>query len=625
MAPPRGDRLSKEGEWVKKSGAADAGGDEDGAQRGDRREQGRGRGRQPRERGRGRGGGEHPRERDVSGMAEDGMPVAESKGRGRGGRGGRGGRRGPLQETQVDEKDAEVVDEELSGSALLTMLKANPPKVTRYTKEMLLSISQLKASQMKPPDLNPLIDKENKDSQLLIRVGGGRGTGDGDDGGGEGTSRKDRRGDRRNDRRPERDEGDEGKADDAKSRRNQLRDVGNTVADVPASSDTPASASSTVPSVARSRPVGSMPPTAVGVGGGNASAASAPAVAATSAGGVTAATGVTTPTERHAGAGPSTVVGETEVDVTKGSRAFDKWFDREKVKQQTSASAGLSSNPAVPTMTAPSPGAAQPGAPPNVNLAATLAAVAAAAGSQQANAQAFLGGSLLHQQTPSAAQQTALGQAQAMQAAYMHAMSMHASSAAAGRLAYPGLPWGYPNPYLFPYGNPYPGAGAQGAGGAGYPSPLDYNAGAHALQAKLAVAAAYGLGQNPAAGRPADMTAAAGKTAKAAASLGAVGAGGPQGGRAAGGRQPVSGGGGGARKEGAQLAKPQPPGPIDATAPGEVHTSPLMKVDLAAATAATAVPPAPSSAARPANLLAQKEAGAEPKGEEEGDEGCTQS
>merc|ERR1719223_1222797 len=107
-----------------------------------------------------------------------------------------------------------------------------------------------------------------------------------------------------------------------------------------------------------------MPPTAVGVGGGNASVASSPAVAATNAGGVIGATGVTAPIERQAGVGPSTVVGETDVDVTKGSRAFDKWFDREKVKQQTAASAGLNSNPAAPTMTAPSPGAAQPGAPP---------------------------------------------------------------------------------------------------------------------------------------------------------------------------------------------------------------------------------------------------------------------
>jgi len=57
----------------------------------------------------------------------------------------------------------------LNGGALLCMLKANTPKIMRYTKEELLSIGQLPASKVKPRDLCSLIDKTNLQSPLLMR------------------------------------------------------------------------------------------------------------------------------------------------------------------------------------------------------------------------------------------------------------------------------------------------------------------------------------------------------------------------------------------------------------------------------------------------------------------------
>jgi len=57
----------------------------------------------------------------------------------------------------------------LNGGALLSMLKANAPKIMRYTKEELMSIGQLPASRAKPVDLCSLIDKTNMQSPLLVR------------------------------------------------------------------------------------------------------------------------------------------------------------------------------------------------------------------------------------------------------------------------------------------------------------------------------------------------------------------------------------------------------------------------------------------------------------------------
>jgi len=78
-------------------------------------------------------------------------------------------------------------EEVLNGNALLSMLKSNPPKVTKYTKGELLSIARLPASSIRPPNLDPMIDKENKNSQLVVH--GNRSSADNDNGDG----RKERR------------------------------------------------------------------------------------------------------------------------------------------------------------------------------------------------------------------------------------------------------------------------------------------------------------------------------------------------------------------------------------------------------------------------------------------------
>merc|ERR1719265_1979178 len=188
MAPPRGQRSGGEdgtggsggggggGSWVKKDRGADTTGEdvgdrEIGTANRDRRDA-RGRGRGPRE----------PRG-EPRGTALRGEQLGTTEGRGRGrGRGGRSGGRGRTglavgaapQDTGVHEdkdagKDSTDEGEEQSGT-----MKATPLKVTRYTKGELLSIARLPTSNQKAVDLCPLIDKENKDSQLLIRITGGR-------------------------------------------------------------------------------------------------------------------------------------------------------------------------------------------------------------------------------------------------------------------------------------------------------------------------------------------------------------------------------------------------------------------------------------------------------------------
>lgn len=71
-----------------------------------------------------------------------------------------------------DDGDGGKSGSPLSGGALLSMLKANPPSYTRYTKEELLSIGQLAASRNKPSNLDILVDKENASSPLLVRARG---------------------------------------------------------------------------------------------------------------------------------------------------------------------------------------------------------------------------------------------------------------------------------------------------------------------------------------------------------------------------------------------------------------------------------------------------------------------
>jgi len=171
---PLAERPIKESSWVRKAGAkernGDSGGGEDGDEertRGERRD-GRGRGRQVRD---GRGARRDIREGTVAVGLEDGS-IVEGKGtRGRG-RGQKGGRKGP-ESGQVEEIEflsGEDVGDDPSISATLNLLKGNSLKITRYSKGDLLSIARLPASNLKPPELDPLIDKTNKESQLVTRA-----------------------------------------------------------------------------------------------------------------------------------------------------------------------------------------------------------------------------------------------------------------------------------------------------------------------------------------------------------------------------------------------------------------------------------------------------------------------
>jgi len=420
MSPPRGgERTGKEGAWVKKGGSAgtverpEDGIEEEEEQTAPARA--RGRGRQPREpRGR----------REKDGTAAEESTTDGRTSRGRGGRLPRASRRGGQHDNSIEGNDDVVntdeAGEELSGSALLNMLKANPPKVTRYTKGELLSISHLPASHIKPVDLNPLIDNDNKESQLTLRTAAGGKQPPPQDPEGIAdaiAARQQRRAARAERRHSDRSVGDEGEAE-------------------------------CLPEV--EQPQEQQHQT------------SAPS---TPARGQTAAAGTPPAVEKPSGSSKAPVKDE-ESDVTKSSRAFDKWFDRKKVdgtaaggtaavSTPSTGHASFCGNPAAGQATA-SPAAGMPG------LQASLLQGHAAA---------------------QAAQVHALTQAQAMQA-YMQAMSMNAAAAvaAANRGAYQGHPpWGY-NPYSVPY--PY------GPSGAGYSPPLDYSMQPQALQARLAAAGA---------------------------------------------------------------------------------------------------------------------------------------
>lgn len=213
MAPQGGEWTGKESSWVWKDGAGGEDGHEE-RPRGDRRE-GRGRGRQGREgRGGGRRDGRDTKDALAGAMAtEDHGGVHEAKGRGKG-RGHKGGRRGNTAQHEVGQLEYKEnasgfdVEDEHAGAALLSVLKDSAPKVIRYTKGKLLSIARLPVSNVKPPDLSPLIDKENKESQLLIRMAGAR---PGDDGEGV-REKRDRRSDRRNSERHDGSDGEEERA-----------------------------------------------------------------------------------------------------------------------------------------------------------------------------------------------------------------------------------------------------------------------------------------------------------------------------------------------------------------------------------------------------------------------------
>lgn len=280
---------------MKKGGAAAEktadGAEEEGrvpASRKEGREPGKGKGKGSRER--------EPRARRDKESAEGGAEEsAEARGRGRGR--GKGGRRGPPAEGTADEKGytstEDTADEVRSGAALLSMLKANPPKVTRYTKGELLSIARLPASNVKPPDLSPLIDKENKDSHLLIRMAGGRqDQGDGEDGPAEAAAakreRKERRAERRGAERAGSEDGD-GPVEAPPPRRG-ARDTAQAASVAPVAPPTPAGAS-TPSSPNRGRHAGGPS------------------------------------SEKPAGSGKGAATTSEEVEAPKASRAFEKWFE----------------------------------------------------------------------------------------------------------------------------------------------------------------------------------------------------------------------------------------------------------------------------------------------------------
>jgi len=92
---------------------------------------------------------------ETRGKAKDGQSWVQKKGTNNKQRGGGAGEG--------------TADQVLNGGALLSLLKANPPSVTRYSREELLSIGQLPASKVKPASLNSIVDKENLSSPLLVR------------------------------------------------------------------------------------------------------------------------------------------------------------------------------------------------------------------------------------------------------------------------------------------------------------------------------------------------------------------------------------------------------------------------------------------------------------------------
>mmetsp|Transcript_54539 Transcript_54539/g.100945 ORF Transcript_54539/g.100945 Transcript_54539/m.100945 type:complete len:454 (+) Transcript_54539:190-1551(+) len=84
----------------------------------------------------------------------------------RGGRGGGGGIDYHQPGRPGEEENNQVI---LDGGHLLSLLKANPPSSKKYTREELLSIKHLSASKVKPPKLNPMIDRENFASPLVLK------------------------------------------------------------------------------------------------------------------------------------------------------------------------------------------------------------------------------------------------------------------------------------------------------------------------------------------------------------------------------------------------------------------------------------------------------------------------
>jgi len=482
MAPTRGgggERPAKEGAWVKKNGAgADKSADyvEDDEERSAVRGRGKGgRGRGGRRDGAERQNGQHPDSLQDGSGPEGGRRAAPQRG-GKDGRAHRGPRGNTPQDGTVDGNRQSANGDEgegLGNSAVLNGLNSTLLKAIRYTKGELLSIARLPASQQKPSQLHSVIDKENKESPLLLRMAGGRAAGKEESleeaAAAEAAARKERR--ERRERRIKEGRNEEGI--------DQGEDEGASNNEMP------------------HPPEGTTPPPTT-----SARTATIPASNTSESLG---ATGVTKPAR-----------GEDEALTTDNS--LDRWFDRKKLEQAAGAQSAAVSTPSTQVATGATPGSSSlTGGITGNSL------LAAAAASNQANA---AGGSnpylaALQQQGHTQAQAQALGQAYAMQAAtYMQAMALASRGSPGG-----GLPWGY-NPYMFPYGHPC------GGGGNAYSQHLDYGMASMAGQAQLEVAQAKlraaqaalnmasgerGAGGSGAAGRQAQAAAAAAAAATAAA------------------------------------------------------------------------------------------------------------
>ena len=146
---PGGRREGGHGAWVKKAPAGAEKKDEETESQGFKGREGKGKGRSKGERSR--------RDEDQ-----------EVKGKGRA--------KGKQKKDEGRESNSGEDEAEDGGNALLKMLKGNGQITKRfsYTKAELLNIARLPSSNIKPPELDPIVDKDNKDSVLLIRIATGR-------------------------------------------------------------------------------------------------------------------------------------------------------------------------------------------------------------------------------------------------------------------------------------------------------------------------------------------------------------------------------------------------------------------------------------------------------------------
>ena len=142
---PGGRREGGHGAWVKKAPAGAEKKDEETESQGFKGREGKGKGRSKGERSR--------RDEDQ-----------EAKGKGRA--------KGKQKKDEGRESNSGEDEAEDGGNALLKMLKGNGQTTKRfsYTKAELLNIARLPSSNIKPPELDPMVDKDNKDSVLLIRI-----------------------------------------------------------------------------------------------------------------------------------------------------------------------------------------------------------------------------------------------------------------------------------------------------------------------------------------------------------------------------------------------------------------------------------------------------------------------